>query len=98
GNRLLERRIERLRLSQEYVFLQQSRFYGIEPHGIFSDEGNGRWKINDRMEKRVALFTQHAIANNVRELSEGGLTPEQYQLEWDSIFNKGAKTNLALNA
>ncbi len=98
GNDLYEKRIRRLRLSQEFTFLQQARFYGIEPHGIFHEVSKGEWKINDRLESRVLNFVADCIANGVPELSEGGLTPNQYQKEWDNIFHSGVKRNLALNA
>lgn len=98
GKELYEKRIKRLRLSQEYTFLQQARFYGIEPHGIFHEVKKNEWKINDRLERRISNFVADCIANGVTELSEGGLSPKEYQMEWDSILNLGVKNNLALNA
>lgn len=98
GNALFEKRIKQLRLSQEYTFLQQARFYGIEPHGIFHQVNGGDWEVNERLKSRIANFVEECIANGVIELSEGGLSPKEYQAEWDSIINLGVKNNLALNA
>lgn len=98
GSTLFEKRIARLRLSQEYAFLQQARFYGIEPHGIFHETEPGLWKVNDRIPQRIIKFENDAISNQVKELSEGGLTPAAYKNEWEDIINNGVRKNLALNA
>lgn len=98
GNALYENRIKQLRLSQEYTFLQQARFYGIEPHGIFHQVNKDEWEVNERLKSRIADFVEECIANGVTELSEGGLSPKKYQAEWDSIINFGVRKNLALNA
>lgn len=98
GKLELEKRIERLRLSQEYVYLQQARFYGIEPHGVFSKNNKGVWEINEVVKRKVKSFTKAAEENGIKELSEGGLTPQEYQQEWEHIFTKGVRDNLALNA
>lgn len=98
GNPVFEKRIQRIRLSQEYTFLQQSRFYGIEPHGIFNNEAGDGWQVNDRLKSRVEKFVASCIDNGVTELSEGGISPNQYLIEWYSIMNLGVKNNLALNA
>src|SRR5690606_35744844 len=98
GNELYEKRIRRLRISQEYTFLQQARFYGIEPHGIFHQVNKDEWEVNERLKSRIADFVEECTANGVTELSEGGLSPKQYKAEWDSIINLEVRKNLALNA
>lgn len=98
GDADLEKRILRLRLSQEYTFLQQARFYGIEKHGIFNNDDEDGWKVNDRLRDRIKSFVDNCIDNGVTELSEGGLSPAQYLSEWDSIINIGVRDNLALHA
>lgn len=98
GNVIFEKRIERLRLPQEYTFLQQARFYGIEAHGVFYETSQGQWEVNNRLRERIKGFVENCNESGVKELSEGAMSPNQYQKEWDYIINLGVKRNLALNA
>jgi hypothetical protein len=87
-------RVQRLRLSLEYVVLQQSRFYGTEQHGYFTRNENG-FTVKENWPARVKRFTDAANKFAVTELSEGGLSPNQYLEEWQHIFARGWKPNLA---
>ncbi|MGZ5196650.1 MAG: DUF4838 domain-containing protein [Kaistella sp.] len=93
---LVFQRIQKLRLSLDYTYLQQAKFYGIEKHGIFIKEDSG-WIVKPGFRERVSRFVDFAEKSNVKELSEGGSTPAQYWEEWQRIFESGVKDNLPLN-
>lgn len=93
-NEKVLQRVQRLRLSLEYVVLQQSRFYGTEQHGYLTKNENG-FMVKENWPARVKRFTEAARRFNVTELSEGGLSPDQYYEEWEKIFARGWKGNLA---
>lgn len=93
--KLLEH-VQRLRLSLEYVVLQQSRFYGTERHGYLTPREDGeRYAVKENWPARVKRFTDACKLFNVTELSEGGLSPDQYLAEWQAIFARGWKPNAA---
>ncbi|HVI45752.1 MAG TPA: DUF4838 domain-containing protein [Chitinophaga sp.] len=91
-------RVRRLRLAQDYTYLQQTRFYGIEQHGIFEQRDNGSWKVKDGFQQRIQRFADACKQADVKELSEGGLTPDAYAAEWSKILAAGARPNKALHA
>ncbi len=92
-------RIYRLRLSFDYVVLQQARFYGLEKFGYFVEEKEGiSYVVNPKILSKVEKFVASAERYKVTELSEGGLTPQQYLAEWKTLLNKGWKPNLATNS
>ncbi|MBZ4188326.1 DUF4838 domain-containing protein [Niabella beijingensis] len=95
---VLLKRVERVQLSLEYTYLQQSRFYGIGQHGIFYRTPEGDWQVHKGFEERVNRFVKRCNAYNVKELSEGGMSPAAYQKEWQSIFENGVRDNKALGA
>src|SRR3546814_748775 len=87
GDRILEKRIERIRMSHEYTFLQQARFYGIEKHGIFHKDKSGEWRVNDRLEERIDKLVTNSINRKVIEISKGEVDQRGYQLDWERIIN-----------
>lgn len=96
--RTLEK-IYRLRLTFDYVVLQQSRFYGTERHGyLVQNEEDLTYTVNPKTAKRVEKFVKNCEHFKVTELSEGGLTPVQYGEEWTAILNRGWKHNVAQEA
>ncbi len=97
GNAVLRERVQRIRLTQEYAYLQQARFYGIAQHGIFERQGNG-WKVRRGLEDRIRRFVAGCKAAGVKEMSEGGLSPEAYGKEWEKILADGVRSNKALHA
>ena len=99
GNEKLANKLYRARLSLDYVVLQQARFYGTERHGylIKNESGNG-YVVNPKIETKVEKFVKACKQFNVTELSEGGLTPDGYAQEWNNIFARGWKPNLAKQA
>ncbi len=94
--------LKRCRLSLEYTVLQQARMFGIEKHGIFIQDDAGKWVAKPKMKEKITAFTANCKKAGVTELSEGGLSPDQYQADWDSILARvvtpsrivGARTEL----
>lgn len=92
-------KIERLRLSLEYTVLQQARFYGKEKQGyMVQDEETLNYVVKGAFPKRVKKFTEALKKYKVTELSEGGISPDQYEQEWNVLFERGWKHNYASEA
>lgn len=83
------------RLAVEYAVLQQSKFYGIEKHGVFSRNEKGDWISRPAFQQKVNQFVQTANSAGIKLLAEVGLTPDQYKQEWDGIFQAGPKIHSA---
>ncbi|MBW8362406.1 MAG: DUF4838 domain-containing protein [Kaistella sp.] len=94
---VFSKRIQKLRLSMDYTYLQQAKFYGTRKHGIFTKHG-AEWKVRDGFADRVERFVQLSELSRIKELSEGGISPKKYGEQWQMIFNTGVRDNLALNA
>ncbi|MEO7531411.1 MAG: DUF4838 domain-containing protein [Sediminibacterium sp.] len=90
--------IQGIRLSQEYVYLQQLKFYGKDQHGLFQKNSKGEYAIREGLPRRLEKFILQCKEAGVKELSEGGLSPDQYAVQWQAILNTGPKNNLAANA
>ena len=86
--------VQAARLPLEFAVLQQSRFYGIQKHGVFVNENN-QWLPKANYRNKVANFVALANKSGITELSEGGLSPNGYQQEWDEVFRLGPKIHLA---
>ncbi|MFL9485320.1 DUF4838 domain-containing protein [Chitinophagaceae bacterium LWZ2-11] len=91
-------RVQALRLSLEYTVLQQSKFYGIEKFGYLVLNDAGGYTIKNNWPGKVERFVQTCKKNNVTELSEDGIGPDEYGAEWKTIFSKGYVQNLALQS
>ncbi|HTJ13945.1 MAG TPA: DUF4838 domain-containing protein [Dinghuibacter sp.] len=91
-------RVSAARLPLEYTVLQQSRFYGPEPHGYLEPDGQGGFKVRVNWPARVERFIQACKKAGVKEMSEGGPDPDAYAKEWASIFARGWEPTKALNA
>ncbi len=91
-------RIRRLRLGPDFTSLQQAKFFGRENHGIFGPDNKGKWVVKRDIKKKVHSFIHHARRNNIKQLSEGGQSLEEYEAEWKTIFKKGAPDNLSIGA
>lgn len=98
GNEQYAQRVMRLRLPLEYTVLQQARFYGIEKFGCFVQDNAGKWVVKSRFPERVKRFVDNCRKAGVTELSEGGLTPDQYLAEWEGIFKGGVTPSVAVGA
>ena len=97
-NKLLYERVGRARLSLEYTVLQQARFYGIEKFGVYVQEGSGAWVVKPKFAERIARFVANCKKAQVTELSEGGLSPDAYQAEWNAILAAGVTPTKAIGA
>jgi hypothetical protein len=90
--------IQALRLTQEYVYLQQAKFFGKDQHGVFEKNAAGKFVVKAGLRKRVEQFVTMCSRAGVKELSEGGISPSTYAAQWQQIFRKGAQDNIAANA
>ncbi|MFB6457385.1 DUF4838 domain-containing protein [Chitinophaga sp. Hz27] len=91
------KRVNWARLPLEYVVLQQSRTYGTEKYGYLTPSGNG-YVVNPRWPQRVQQFVTNSTAAGVTELSEGGLSPDAYQQEWNKLLAQKWVGGLAFKA
>jgi len=90
-------RIRRVRLPLEYARLQQSRHYGAEERGFLESGGSNAYTVKREFRQQVNSFVTAAKKAGVTELSEGGLTPDQYRQEWEAVLNRSWPVNLAYN-
>ena len=82
---LLKIRIEKLRLALEYVYFEQSKFYGHDPHGMFFVNDKDEKQVKKGLTERVLNFAKTCNNLGIYELSEGGLSPDNYYKEWLEI-------------
>ena len=98
GDRLVQERVARIRLSQDYVVLQQAKFFGKEKHGIFTQDDAGNFFVKPTLPAKTKKFETASLAAGVKTLAEGGITPTQYRQDWMRILETKPVTNLAANA
>ncbi|CAM2755059.1 protein of unknown function [Flavobacterium succinicans] len=82
NDNLIKSRIEKLRLSLEYVYFEQSKFYGTDAHGLFVSDENGKKMVRNGLTERVLQFSQQCNKMGIYELSEGGISPNKYYEDW----------------
>lgn len=97
-NPAVSERIKRLRLPLEYTYLQQARSYGIAPHGIWQEDQAGNLVINNYIKTKLENFYQLCKQTGIKNITEDGITLEEYKAEWDSILMSVPGNNLAANA
>jgi hypothetical protein len=95
---LLLKHVHTARLPVDYAVLQQSRFYGIEKHGLFIRDANDIWISRPGFVQKVKEFVSTCKIAGIKLLTEGGLTPDQYLEEWAEVFKSGPKDHLAIGA
>jgi len=88
----LAKRVLKFRLALEYVYFEQAKFFGKDKNGMFA--GKNKEDQGEQLRKRVSEFAKNCNAFGIYELSEGGLTPNQYYEEWQAI-QKNAINHLA---
>jgi hypothetical protein len=93
-----EARVRRIRMGLDYAVLQQSRHYGVEQHGFLANNGGATYTVRPEWIRKVDNFVASCKAAGVKELSEAGLSPDQYQKEWQDIFARSWPANKALDA
>ena len=91
---VLAKKVLKLRLALEYVYFEQSKFYGKDKHGMFA--GKNREDQGKKLRERVLNFTKKCNEFGIYELSEGGLSPDQYYEEW-LVIEKNACNHLGEN-
>jgi hypothetical protein len=91
------RHVQALRLTQEYVYLQQAKFFGKDQHGLFEKDGADNFVLKKSLPRRVEQFVSLCKKTGVTELSEGGISPDEYAAQWREIFYTVPKTSLAAN-
>ena len=97
GNNTFLNRIYQARLPLEYTVLQQSRFFGTEKYGYLIQDASG-YVVNPRWPERVKKFVAQCKAAGVREMSEGGISPDVYQQQWEATFARKWISSLAFMA
>jgi hypothetical protein len=95
---ILLQHVKTARLPIEYAVLQQSKFFGVEKHGIFAKNEAGRWQAKPVIKRKVKAFLEEAKIANISVLAEGGQNLAQYAADWEKIFLEGPKDHLGLNA
>jgi len=98
GDTAALRRVYRARLPLEYTVLQQSRMYGTEKFGYLVPANGGGYTVNPKWPARVQRFAEQAKAAGVKELSEGGLSPEAYLAQWQALMRRPWVGGLAFKA
>ena len=83
-------------LTLQYVFLEQSKFYGTGEFGIFEKQ-NEKWIVKKSVRKMVADFVSGLKAQSIRNLNENGLTPDEYATQWERIFEHGMLAHLGMD-
>lgn len=90
---VLSPRIQKLRLALEFAYFEQSKFYGKNQHGMFVVNNKGEKKVREGLTERVLKFSKSCNDFGIYELSEGGLSPDNYYKEWLEIC-KNTTTHL----
>lgn len=81
-------RVKDLRMSLEYTYFQQSKFFGKDQHGMFVKKSSGEgFEVRPNLTNRVADFTNYLKDKDVYEIAEMGLSPEEYFQRWTEIVD-----------
>ena len=92
----LKLRVSKLRLALEYVYFEQSKFYGNDPHGMFVENIKGQKEVRTGLTERVEKFIQECNNFGIYELGEEGISPDKYLKNWIEIA-KNTSTHLGEN-
>lgn len=90
---VLSSRVHKLRLALEFAYFEQAKFYGKNQHGMFIVNTKGEKEVKKGLTERVFNFTKSCNQFGIYELSEGGLSPDNYYKEWLEI-SKNTTTHL----
>lgn len=82
---ILSARVHKLRLALEFVYFEQAKFYGKNQHGMFVVNTTGEKEVKPGLTERVLKFSQSCNQFGVYELSEDGISPDNYYKEWLEI-------------
>lgn len=92
----LKKRVQMLTLPLHFAILQQARFFGINQHGVFIKQ-DGKWVAREEIKRKVQYFLKSLKELQITQLNESGLSPQQYQTEWEHVFETGPVIHKALN-
>ncbi len=90
--------IRNLRLSLDYVSLQQAKFFGKENHGIYRKNNDGNFVFDSGLVKKLTTFNKFCKEAKVHLLNEEGISFDKYWLQWQKIIATPAKKNMAAGA
>lgn len=90
---VLKLRVQKLRLALEYAYFEQSKFYGKNQHGMFVVNNKGEKEVREGLTERVLKFSKACNTFGIYELSEDGLSPDNYYKQWLEIC-KNTTTHL----
>lgn len=96
NNPQLKLRVSKLRLALEYAYFEQSKFYGKDLHGMFLVNKKGIKEVRKGLNERVKKFVQQCDKFGIYELSEDGISPDNYLKEWLEI-TKNTTSHLGEN-
>ncbi|OXB21309.1 DUF4838 domain-containing protein [Flavobacterium tructae] len=82
---ILSARVHKLRLALEFVYFEQAKFYGKNQHGMYVVNTKGEKEVKPGLTERVLKFSQSCNQFGVYELSEDGISPDNYYKEWLEI-------------
>lgn len=88
-------RIRKLKLSLDYTYLQQAKFYGREANGVYTKRRTGSWAVRKNLKGKVRKFGKDLHLYGITALSEAGYTADNYAREWDGILKEEPRNNLA---
>ena len=99
GDEKMSKRVRDLRLSLEYTYFQQSKFFGKDQHGMFVEKSSGEgYEVRPNLTNRVANFKNQLNDKGVYEIAEMGLSPDEYFQRWTEIVNYANISPKAKNA
>lgn len=82
----MSKRVKDLRISLEYTFFQQSKYFGKDKHGMFVEiPTEEAYQVKPNLTQRVEDFKNYLNEKGVYEIAEIGLSPEEYFQQWTEI-------------
>jgi len=97
GNRLLEERVKRARLSLNYTLLQQAKLYPDRESGYLVNEG-GKTKVKPGWIEMVTDFVELCKSAGVLSMAEDYSSPDNYLNIWKTQVDNSQHPNLAAGA
>jgi len=89
---IFRQRINKIRLGLEYAYFEQSKYFGKDRFGMFRLV-NDEWVVQENLSKRVEAFARTCDEFGIYELSEGGMSPQEYFADWLVIKDNSLVNN-----
>ena len=83
-NEEIAKRVNKVRMSLEYIYFEQSKYYGTAPNGMFIIV-DGERVVKPNLTKRVKNFVDYCNNNGIYEIYESGISPNEYYQNWLEI-------------